>query len=506
MESFPPIHEIDHPAMPKSRLNSLLIILMVTLFLSGGALIVLKQIDTYHRKQLYIATNAALPVHKAKLTKSNVEVKTFVSPEFGFVQEYAEFYESYEISPIEAFPVLNYEKGPKGYKKGYRFASSLSSVFCPVLEVLVYSTEEKTAANWLKVNTDIKGAFASQSAENINQIEFIKLTGPGGDMVPSEVYLALANKNLYQLNLNFGLKGDAVDPKCGNILSGFKLTGLTSAEWKTYKNEEYGFEMKIPSEWIVEETPYTVMFSTPENKKLAEENKKNCETGKNECNPEFNSPHMFFSNKDYSKTDIIQQEFNINVNGTVWYKYAIPSLGDPWYYKIEHNNKIYNFIIKKEQFEPIFFQILSTLRFTEKADTSTWKTYRNEEYGFEFKYPLDFTIFEGDSYQLQGAKNELVDVFSVQIINNSNKEVKLTYLINTPGSGCGEGAERISSISMEASSLGITKDVYLWGISGSKCFDYSGFGKGYIIASIPKNYGNFESVFDKIVLSIKFTK
>jgi hypothetical protein len=94
----------------------------------------------------------------------------------------------------------------------------------------------------------------------------------------------------------------------------------------------------------------------------------------------------------------------------------------------------------------------------------------------------------------------------VQIINNSNKEVKLTYLINTPGSGCGEGAERISSISMEASSLGITKDVYLWGISGSKCFDYSGFGKGYIIASIPKNYGNFESVFDKIVLSIKFTK
>ncbi len=70
MQSFPPYNQIDHPAMPKSKLNSLLIILIVTLFASGGALIFLKQIDAYHRQQIYIAEQAALPVHKTSAAQT----------------------------------------------------------------------------------------------------------------------------------------------------------------------------------------------------------------------------------------------------------------------------------------------------------------------------------------------------------------------------------------------------------------------------------------------------
>ena len=33
---------------------------------------------------------------------------------------------------------------------------------------------------------------------------------------------------------------------------------------------------------------------------------------------------------------------------------------------------------------------------TAEIDTSGWKTYRNEEYGFEFKYPEDWTIINND--------------------------------------------------------------------------------------------------------------
>ena len=37
-------------------------------------------------------------------------------------------------------------------------------------------------------------------------------------------------------------------------------------------------------------------------------------------------------------------------------------------------------------------QILSTFKFIDKKDISTWKTYRNDEYGFEFKYPGSWSI------------------------------------------------------------------------------------------------------------------
>ena len=47
-----------------------------------------------------------------------------------------------------------------------------------------------------------------------------------------------------------------------------------------------------------------------------------------------------------------------------------------------------------------------------EIDTSNWKTYRNEEFGFEFKYPreinnIEFKIREGVAFRIDGALYEI---------------------------------------------------------------------------------------------------
>ena len=70
------------------RLRGLLLILIFTFAASGIALAVLAQIQAYHRDQIYLATESALPVHKVSANQIDQKIgreiwKTYRNEQYG---------------------------------------------------------------------------------------------------------------------------------------------------------------------------------------------------------------------------------------------------------------------------------------------------------------------------------------------------------------------------------------------------------------------------------------
>jgi len=164
---------------------------------------------------------------------------------------------------------------------------------------------------------------------------------------------------------------------------------------------------------------------------------------------------------------------------------------------------------------------------TSEIDTSNWKTYRNEEFGFEFKYPeecevwTDYDPHGGREHLLGGfviiGDSNVILAFDPQIFPDDTLEEMAQYL-----SALEYGKEKIEdkeviyvggekAIKVKVLENGIYREaIYFRGKSKKVNIDYS-HGKEewkytwcYIFTYKEDPNGVPKAVFDQIVASFKF--